>query len=106
MSTMQSSEEIGLAFREIINRIKNTNFDEVKEPIKWGCHYCKNYTREEGYNQQWGMYQFYNCYCNKGIKDEYIINDGKQSNCSEFEEGENNLVYMSDKEKRRIEGRM
>lgn len=96
-------EDVGSVLRTILKRLEENSNNESKQNTKWGCLHCKHYVRKEGYNQQWGMYQFYNCYCNKGIKDKYIINDGKQSNCDNFEEGENKLIYMSDKEKAEIE---
>ncbi|MDF2950445.1 MAG: hypothetical protein K0S18_28 [Anaerocolumna sp.] len=91
----------GEALRTILNRLKTIKDEPVEECKKRGCFHCKNYVRREGYNQQWGMYQFYNNYCNKGVEeDKHMYMD---KDCVSFELGENQYIYMSDKEKRRIE---
>lgn len=65
------------------------------------CLNCKNNIRQEIYNQQWGMFQFYNR-CSLGVK---IIKDGKLNPwdipCDKFEYGEPKIVSMTNEEKRR-----
>lgn len=99
---MEQCKEVGEALKTIFKRLQEITPDECTDTSReYGCLYCKHYIKEEGYNQQWGMYQFYNCYCNKGIKEKYysIIDSSK---CNSYEHGDNILVYMSDKEKEDI----
>lgn len=98
-----NADKVGEALKLIIERISAFEDEPLTEEIKWGCFYCKNYIREEGYNQQWGMYAFYRCYCSKGATEDYLINNSNKENCKLFEEGENQFVYISEKEKQEIQ---
>lgn len=101
-----NTSDIGSALKLILKRLNEYKDEPVEETnCKWGCLGCKNYVRKEGYNQQWGMYQFYTHYCSKGFEDKYIVHTGNADDCKSWEEGENTLIYMSDKEKRKIERR-
>lgn len=100
---MKLETDVGKALKLISQRLQEIDIDETSDNTcqEYGCLYCKHYVKEEGYNQQWGMYQFYNCYCKKGIEKHYslIIDNSK---CNEFEHGDNILIYMSEKEKEDI----
>ena len=99
-----SASEAGKALKIILARIESMDSNEINNDTsqEYGCLYCSHYLRKEGYNQQWGMYQFYNCYCNKGIEKRYYPPIIDESKCNEFEHGDNILIYMSEKEKEEI----
>lgn len=106
MISIKSGEEIGLALKKVLERLNEITKEppvEKKTNCKWGCLGCKNYVCVEGYNQQWGMYQFYNNYCSKGIEANYLVHTKDSEDCKFWEEGENTYIYMSEEEKRKIE---
>ncbi len=59
------------------------------------CLKCKNQLKEEVYNQQWGMIQFYS-HCTLDIKKK--VSD----ECDEYVVGNPQIKYMSEKEKRKL----
>lgn len=120
---MVDAKEAGRALKllsEKLNKIVNTDFKN-KEPCKsYGCLECKHFQREEGYDQQWGMFGFFYYKCKKqpdrnmynhdntysilDIEPDYNPNfhyDKAKGECPYFERGENELIYMSEKEKKK-----
>lgn len=98
------AEEIGIALKEISNRLRNytppviSEEEQRKRDCCHDCLKCRNYTRQESYNQSNGMVFFYNHWCEKGHKGK--INsyfDGVE--CPDFDKGDNTLLFMSDEEK-------
>lgn len=65
------------------------------------CLNCKNYTRQEVYDGQWGMFKFQGI-CTVGVS---VIINGRinpwDMPCDKIEYGEPKVVYMTDKEKRK-----
>ena len=99
---MQKGEDIGSALKVMYQRLIELKHDKPIKREPWGCLDCTHYVRNESYNQQWGMWQFYNCYCEFGIKDKYITDYG-QGNCNQFNLGDNKLNCVSEKEKLKTE---
>jgi len=119
--------DICKALKLISERIVNTNFNDYceNETCKpYGCLECKNFRRQEGYDQQRGSFSFLYFKCKKqpdrdmhnydntyNIFDiepdysSYFHYDKSKGECPYFERGENDLVYMSEKEKRKSIGR-
>ena len=109
--------EIGEAFKVIAKRLKNYKTDDAPCE-KYGCLDCKHFQREQGYDYAHGMFGFYHHKCKKQpnrnmniIENTYDIFDIKpdysphfhyenaKGECPYFECGENELIYMSEKEK-------
>ena len=117
MRKIQSATETTKAFKTILERLKNPIKEEV--PCKkYGCLECKHFQRTEGYDQQWGrlgffyykckkqpnrnMYNYENRYDIFDIEPDYsphFHNNKAKGECPYFEHGENELIYMSEKEK-------
>lgn len=122
MEKILSGEKVGKALKTISTRLKDINMDTDKEDCKeYGCLNCKHYQREEGYDQQWGHFAFFYSKCKKqpdrnmydhdnrytifDIEPDYSPHfhyDKAKGECPYYEEGENELVYMSEKEKNKI----
>lgn len=95
---MNQGKFAGEALRRVLEVLENKEVEDNTKYKNEGCLNCIYYTKEEGYNQAWGTFQFYNCYCTKGIKKVYL-----NSECESFKFGDNTLVYMSNKEKKKIQ---
>ena len=113
------NSEIGKALKIISDRLKNTDAYTDDRPCKkYGCLECKHFQRKEGYDQQWGRFAFFYYKCKKqpdrnmynndnnytifDIEPDYNPNfhyDKAKGECPYFEQGKNELVYMSEKEK-------
>jgi len=122
-----SMGDVGKALKLISERILNTNYDDYceNETCKpYGCLECKNFGRQEGYNQQRGSFIFQHFKCKKQTDRDmynhdntynifdiesdcspYFHYDNAKGECPYFECSENDLVYMSEKEKRKCIGR-
>ena len=113
------NSEIGKAFKKVSDRLRNADANADDRPCKkYGCLECKHYQREEGYDHQWGRFAFFYYKCKKqpdrnmyDYDNKYTIfdiepnysphfhYDKAKGECPYFEQGENELVYMSVKEK-------
>lgn len=113
------NSEIGKALKIISDRLKNTDAYADDRPCKkYGCLECKHFQRKEGYDQQWGRFAFFYYKCKKqpdrnmydhdntytifDIEPDYspyFHYDKAKGECPYFEQGKNELVYMSEKEK-------
>jgi hypothetical protein len=109
----------GEALKSICNKLRNTNWANSIEPCKtYGCLECKNFIRKEGYDQHRGcfaffcseckkqpdknMNDFYNTYTILDIEPDYNPNfhyDAAKGECPYFEQGENELLFMTTEEK-------
>lgn len=114
---IQSATETAKAFKTILERLKNPITEEI--PCKkYGCLECKHFQRTEGYDQQWGRFGFFYYKCKKqpnrnmhnyenrydifDIEPDYsphFYNNKVKGECPYFEQGGNELIYMSEKEK-------
>lgn len=83
--------------------MKNYNPTYEKENVETECSHdclnCKFHTRKEGFDQQWGMFKFMYFSCEKGHDVAFHV----KSDCCDFEEGENTLIYMTDRKKKKYD---
>ena len=98
---VNSSEDVGKAFKAILERLNNVQNDKPKERTHI-CSNCKFCIGQEGYDQQWGMMYCIHSWCEKGLMDSYKNKSHYTTPCSEFEEGNGKYIKMTDREKRRI----
>ena len=99
---MNSSEDVGKAFKTLLERLRNKQNDKPKE-YPHTCHNCKFCIGQEGYDQQWGMTYCIHSWCEKGLMDSWEKGINHYTTpCSEFEEGNGKYIKMTDREKRRI----
>lgn len=109
---------VGKALKIISERL-NTLQQENSHHETYGCLVCKHFQRREVYDQEWGRFGFFYHKCKKqpnrniiyNYRNMYDISDIESNynpnfynhvvkvECSYFERGENELVYMSEKEK-------
>lgn len=101
------SEDIGKAFKIILERLRETNKEQNNEPLPNNCCNCKYRHGEEYYDQQWGRFFCGHNWCDKdrslmdtgvynlkhGVGHEFI------SNCAYYEEGKGQYDEMKDKRK-------
>lgn len=119
LKPMLNPTEIGMSLKSISNRLKNMDFYK-SEPCKtYGCSECKHFQKEEGYDQGRGWFGFLYYKCKKqpdrnmynrdniydifDIEPDYNLNfhyDKAKGECPYFERGENELIYMTDEEKK------
>ena len=104
---MEEAKSVGEAFKILLDRLRKTDLSpkETKRPEGYGCLECKHYQRREVYNQQWGMFQFGQFKCKKQPERNMMFHenhyfDKSKGECPYFERGENELIYMTEKEKR------
>ncbi len=101
--------KVGSALKTLLNRLKDSDFfekTEISSCDTYGCLECKHYQRREVYNQQWGMFQFGQFKCKKQPDRNMMFHDNhyydkSKGDCPYFERGENELIYMTEKEKRK-----
>ena len=106
----ENGERVGKALKTILTRLKDININTEKEDYKeYGCLNCKHYQRQEGYDQQWGIFAFFYCKCKKqpdiNIYTDLDIDpnyDKAKGECPYYEQGKNELIYISEEEKNRI----
>lgn len=109
---------VGKALKTTLERL-NAFRQENSHCKTYGCLVCKHFQRREGYDQEWGRFGFfyfkckrqpnkdmtYNCrnmYNILDIEPGYnpnFYNHAAKGKCPDFERGDNELVYMSEKEK-------
>ena len=94
---------------------------DVKLHKTYGCLVCKNFQREQGYDQQWGMTLFLYFKCKMQPDRDMYVQDNRYSIydiepfyydnphfnkpkglCLYFERGENELIHMTKKERKRL----
>lgn len=101
------NNDVGDAFRTILDRLKNNKIDdtinltkEYKHDGTADCLNCKYCIRYEYYDGQWGMFK-YDKKCSAGV---FVIIDGKinpwSMPCDKFEYGKPKIESMTDEEKR------
>lgn len=101
-------EEVGKAFKVILERLREIDKDECKnKDPKHICTNCKYRNMEEGYDQQWGRFFVVKNWCGKDRKLMDVFysrgNDKHFSEpCKYFESGEGIYHKMSEKEKRKL----
>ena len=118
---MYDPNKAGEALKLLLERLKNapnSKPDDNKACKTYGCLQCKNYQKKEGYDQEWGRFGFFYYKCKKqpnrdmcnsesthtifDIEPDYSPNfhyEKAKGECPYFERGNNELIYMSDKEK-------
>lgn len=109
---------VGKALKIISERL-NAIRQENSHHETYGCLVCKHFQKREVYDQEWGRFGFFYHKCKKqpnrnimyNYRNMYDISDIEpnynsnfynhvvKGECSYFERGENELVYMSEKEK-------
>ena len=101
---MYSAQEVGNALRKIFNKINNNPYNQktVNKECK-GCYYCKYYSKQEMYDQQWGTFYFTRGKCKKNNNKEKDIDISLGiKECKDFKYGKNEIVYINEKEKEQI----
>lgn len=112
------SEKMGNALKLMLKRLQNCTEIDNSPCKKYGCLECKYYQRKEGYDQEWGRFGFFYYKClkqpNRNMYDKentysifdiepdyspYFHYDKAKGKCPYFEQGDNELVYMSEEEK-------
>lgn len=109
---------VGKALKIISERL-NTLQQENSHHETYGCLVCKHFQRREVYDQEWGRFGFFYSKCKRqpnkdmtyNCRNMYNIldiepgynpnfyNHAAKGKCPDFERGDNELVYMSEKEK-------
>lgn len=122
MMIRHDPEKAGKALKELCDRLKNKEEYVGDKPCEeYGCLACRHFQREEGYDQGWGAFAFFYFKCKKqpdrnmykhdnqytifDIKPDYSPNfyyDKAKGKCPYFEQGENELIYMSEEEKLKL----
>lgn len=104
---MEDTKSVGGAFKILLGRLRKSDLSPKKTERSegYGCLECKHYQRREVYNQQWGMFQFGQFKCKKQPNRNMMFHenhyyDKSKGECPYFERGENELIYMTEKEKR------
>lgn len=108
MNEQHNASELGKAFKTLLNRIKKEAFTsdcDDNSCERYGCLVCKHFQRSELYDQQWGNSYFGLFKCKKQpdknmmLRENYY-HDRSVEKCPYFERGENELIYMSEREKK------
>ena len=117
-----NGSDVGKSLKILIERLSKLKNEPKPDNSHrdYGCLCCKNFCRQEGYDQQWGRFIF--CYfkCKKqpirnmynhdntydifDIEPDYSPNfhyNKAKGECPYFDRGENELVYMSEREKQK-----
>lgn len=110
MNELHNANKVGKTFKILLNRIKKEAFSSDCEGGScdgYGCLECKYFQRREDYDYQWGMFKFCWFKCKKRpdrnmMFNENLYYDKTKCECPYFERGENELIYMTDREKKRF----
>ena len=65
MNIQSSNEDVGNAFKVVLERLQKFNLDEPCKEPKHICTNCKYRHMVKGYDQQWGYYPIIENWCDK-----------------------------------------